>query len=496
MSIRNDDTVETLSPVRRRVRSAKRFVLVAILIAAVGAVVYFFVLPTATKKLSGADRPVDVAIETDPPGADVFIDEQPVGTSPARTTLAPGPHTVRIVRNGFKPWRGAFDPAEGTVLKRTLEPLELATLIVESTPDRASVFLDDEYRGVTPLTLRDIEAGPCTVRVSREPAYRSKIEQLELKAGETHRLSVQLESGLEALYEGRIAKDPKQLSNYTELIHLQVGSSQVAEAVATVTKGLKALETAEAQPDDLRRFYDETAHVYKGKAGELDAATRERILAAILVLFEKIALAKPAEPDYYRPIVQLLGQTGQWDAIVAVCDKTAKGAETQGLVHVNVAQMYLAWGDSKSAILLLERGVKLRPDSFNAHYYLASAYHRSERPDDALREYLAAEKAAGQASVYYQGRLQSGIAKLLAAKGDIDGACARYEKALALKGVSSYYVCQWRRYYAEFLVEHKRKDKAIEQYREILRLSPTSKYGSYARKALIRLGAPKSTIPR
>ena len=156
--------------------------------------------------------------------------------------------------------------------------------------------------------------------------------------------------------------------------------------------------------------------------------------------------------------------------------------------------MYLGWGEANCAIMLLERAVKLRPDDFEVRYSLGSAYYRSDRHDEALAQYQAAEKLAADTSTYYVGRLHYDTARVLAAKGDVEGAFARFDKALALK-VSPYYACQWRYRYADLLLEHGRKDQAVAQYEAIVRQTPDSKLGRAARKALLRLGVRKSTPP-
>ena len=484
MNIREHETVETTSPVRRNKQPVLLRFAGVLACLAVAAAVAITLSPSLRQRLLGrSTRPVTVAIRATPPGADVFIDEQPVGATPTQAVLAPGEHHVRIVRSGYKPWRKVFDPADTATLEPALEPLKLGTLVVESQPDRANVFLDDDYRGTTPLRIQKVEAGTHTLRIAKEPLYQPVTRSVRVEAGKAERVVVQLTSGLETLYESRIQEHPKALSNYTELLHLHVINGRAAKAVEAITHALAILEGADASPADLRRFYGELAAVYRGQAGTIDEPTRKRLLDAIILLFEKLAIANPAEPEYYRPLVSLLGQAGQWQAILRVCDKAAKAPEAAGVVHVQVARMYLNWGEAKFAIMVLERAVKLRPTYCSARYYLGSAYHRANRPDDALREYLLAEKLAAKSSFYYQGLIQTGIARLLAAKGDVQGAIARFDKAVKLN-VSPYYSCQWRLLYAEFLLQHGKKSEAIEQYRHIQRLTPSSKLGRAARKAL------------
>ena len=86
---------------------------------------------------------------------------------------------------GYKPWRQTIILAEGErqAIKIALE-IEPAVLKVVSIPDKARVYFDNEFRGETPLTLKEILPGEHRVRVEKaghEPTARS----LALQAGKT-----------------------------------------------------------------------------------------------------------------------------------------------------------------------------------------------------------------------------------------------------------------------------------------------------------------------
>jgi len=66
-----------------------------------------------------------------------------------------------------------------------------ATLSISSTPRGARVQIDGLARGVTPLTLSQLRAGPYKVRISHE-GYRSVIRTVRLDPGKTLRLGVKL----------------------------------------------------------------------------------------------------------------------------------------------------------------------------------------------------------------------------------------------------------------------------------------------------------------
>jgi tetratricopeptide (TPR) repeat protein len=123
--------------------------------------------------------------------------------------------------------------------------------------------------------------------------------------------------------------------------------------------------------------------------------------------------------------------------MLEVCDRVAQRSPAAGVAHLSIASMYIDQGELKPAVTLLERAIQLRPSSYVAHHRLGGAYRRQERYDDALREYQAAEKLAASAPAAQRSRLQIDFARLLADKGDVGGAAARYEKGLGLDAPAS-----------------------------------------------------------
>jgi len=332
--IREKDTAVAARPVGRK---AGRVVGLVIALAFLGVVVGAVVLvasPGLRRRLIATTRPtVALTIDSQPQGAQVFVDDQPAGTTPTTARLSPGPHRVRIVRRGFKPWHQLVRTDEVRQLSPKLEKESLATLVVESDPQGADVFLDGERRGVTPIELPNVEAGAHTVTVSKEPVYGGVSRRVELSAGQRRRLTVKLKSSLEALYRGRIKKNPKQLSNYTELLHLYVLREESEKAVAVVAEAEKALREAEASKAELRQFFDELNGLFKGPARIADKTTRSKLLDVVVVLFERLATSDPSSYTTYRPLVSLLCRYDRFSDVCKVCEKAAQNPGTRGLLH-------------------------------------------------------------------------------------------------------------------------------------------------------------------
>ena len=111
-----------------------------------------------------------VEFKVRPPGAIVHIDGNPVGPSPIRIQdIAPGDHSYTVTSDGFEPSHGEFAFATGKNLYFDLELLSSAGLFhVGSQPAGATVWIDGEQLGVTPLELTDVELGEHQVRVALE----------------------------------------------------------------------------------------------------------------------------------------------------------------------------------------------------------------------------------------------------------------------------------------------------------------------------------------
>ena len=488
VDVRDSDTVETRSHARRGSSVVARWVLALMAVALLAAAAVFALSPALRARLlRRAVHNVPLQIHSTPAGAEAFVDDVRVGTTPVGASVPPGQHRVRLVLRGYQPWHEEVDPVATPEVGPTLERVRLAALVVESDPDRADVFLDEERRGTTPLELNDVEAGAHTLRIAKGPTYQPVVQHIELNAAETRRVVVRLESGIEDLYEARIRKEPGKLSNYTELLHDHVLNKEPHKIAATVARAVGALKAAEPQATELAQFFEELRKVFRWQAGPLDTASRDKLLGTLASLLEQLVMAAPADYTRYGHLVTMLSQGGRFDEVYKVCEKTAQLPAGRGTVHYYVATVCLAQGEATNAIRLLERAVELQPSFYSARLSLGSVYVRAERFDDALRQYTEAEKHIPASTPYYAGLLHVEMARLLVAKKNIEGAIARYKRAIGVAAPPAY-TCQWRIQFAELLLEQGRKKDAIEQYQEVAKLTTAeTALGIVARRALLRL---------
>ena len=433
MGLHDSDTVR-VAPPARRVPSALLSAAVAIVVlGCIAGVVAIVTSPGLRQRLLAVHAPlVSVAIESTPSGAQAFIDDEPAGTTPLEARVAPGRHSVRLVHPDCEPWRGDIETASTHTLKATLRPLELATLIVESVPGGADVFVDGGHHGATPVHLDGIEPDTYTVRIADEPIYQAVTHRVELKPRETRRLSVRLDSKLESLYRGRIRKQPAKLTSYIELLHHYLEVDRNQQAVVLATQTVKMIGRAEATAIEHAQFQTQLEAVCRWRARWVSQAAREALFAALLARFRALATAAPSAPANYLPIATLLEKSGRFDTLLAACDNLAKTVPAAALLHVHIAQAYLGQGELAAATSLLQHAVQLQPNSFQAHGLLGLAYHRAERLDDALAQYQAADKLAASAPPALRTPFHTHVARLYADRGDMAAAVARFDKALGL----------------------------------------------------------------
>jgi serine/threonine-protein kinase len=136
-------------------------------------------------------------IQTEPPGAVIFLDGVEVGHSPfADGSTHPGLHTVKVERAGFASAQLGFELVAGVTLaplRFVLQPTS-ATLRLRSEPNGAAVLLDGKPIGSAPLEGGFVDPGVHELRVEAK-GYRPWARKIEAKIGE----SIDLEARLDPL---------------------------------------------------------------------------------------------------------------------------------------------------------------------------------------------------------------------------------------------------------------------------------------------------------
>ncbi len=138
----------------------------------------------------------ELRVETEPAGAEVFLDGARTGNSPiALEDVTPGLHRIRVAREGYAPAELGVELAAGPAsapLRFVLSAMT-ARLAIRSAPAGAQVKIDGRPIGETPLESLSLDPGSREIRVEK-PGFRSQVKRVESKPGESLSLQVTLEA--------------------------------------------------------------------------------------------------------------------------------------------------------------------------------------------------------------------------------------------------------------------------------------------------------------
>ena len=124
-------------------------------------------------------------VTCDLPDVQVSLNGVPRGTAPCTIDRIPaGEVELSASAAGYKPFSMKLRLGEGETQSVPIQlEIQPASLKVVSIPDKARVYIDNTFRGTTPLDIPAIDAGPHRVRVE-QPGYDPTARNRELKPGE------------------------------------------------------------------------------------------------------------------------------------------------------------------------------------------------------------------------------------------------------------------------------------------------------------------------
>jgi hypothetical protein len=184
----------------------------------------------------------DTTINSDPPGASVFLNGRLVGATPVTFGSVPaGIYLLRLERDGFTPLARKVDvPANGITVNEKLAPQQSGTLIVDFAPKGAEVLLDGELAGHTPLTIERVPVGVYELLI-RKPKYDSYSRQIAVKPGATLKFAGdELNDKVEAKLRSVVNSEPQRIANYIDLAFYQFASGKKQQAVDTFRQAFAA----------------------------------------------------------------------------------------------------------------------------------------------------------------------------------------------------------------------------------------------------------------
>ena len=136
----------------------------------------------------------NIRIETDPPGARIIFNNLPVPELSPCTIKDQkvGSHLILIEKAGFDSIETTVEvEKDQTVTRKFTLSRQYARLKVTSDPSGATIYLDGDVIGTTPLERSDLTPGESTIIVSKE-GYEPNSQQIRLIASQLKTIHVDL----------------------------------------------------------------------------------------------------------------------------------------------------------------------------------------------------------------------------------------------------------------------------------------------------------------
>lgn len=280
--------------------SRKATLLILVLLIAAGAGGWLFF--SATKKgISG------IKVASNPP-ASIFLNEQLIGKTPFESKYAPGEYTLKLIPDEAggmaTSWQGnvKLEPSFLTFVARDLGPSELmsggemvaleplsgneAQIAVFSLPDAASILLDGQEKGISPIVLRDVLPGEHDVAATA-PGFVSRTVRVQATSG--YKVIVQFQLALVKEPEATSAAAPATEAPaqapraeglappYVIINDTPTGFLRVRSSASTA-----ATELIQIKPGEKYPFIEEQSGWYKiryaeGKEGWISGRYAEKV---------------------------------------------------------------------------------------------------------------------------------------------------------------------------------------------------------------------------
>lgn len=183
-----DGELSSVSRVVRQVRSRRALAVTFVLtVAVLGVTAAVFLGRTGAFSMPG--RHAQLRVQSDPPGAELFLDGQPAGqTTPATVPVEPGrPHELRLEKSGFAPTTDALPAFAGELARSyTLAARAVGAVSVTTSPPGASIVLDGHTLDrPTPAMLADLVPTRDHELVLSLAGYEDEVVTVSVRPGRT-----------------------------------------------------------------------------------------------------------------------------------------------------------------------------------------------------------------------------------------------------------------------------------------------------------------------
>jgi hypothetical protein len=135
-----------------------------------------------------------IKINSEPPDATFRIDGNTVGTTPKTLNeIIPGKHLVEVSKDGYEIWSNSVEIMPEKEVDITAElKMKPGSVIVNSKPSDAIVFLDEKEISTTPITITDLKPGTHKLDVSMD-GYKHWSETINIINGKELSITAELQ---------------------------------------------------------------------------------------------------------------------------------------------------------------------------------------------------------------------------------------------------------------------------------------------------------------
>jgi len=327
-----------------------------------------------------------VAITSEPSGASVFIDDEFHGTTPIENAqVALGEHPVRVQKSGYEVLRAvlAVDGSLSSPVHYVLQVSGRGALAISSRPDGASVYLDSDYRGKTPLRLENLEPHAYSVRLEM-PNFADWQQQVAVKATETVAVEATLGHREIGFYLAQLKEDPNNVSYHCEVAHLYLLEHKVDEAIEQLTQAIEITirgnDTTRPEPYTARLITLLSKIYLNDHFRYGDDAFVQMIRGRVEGMFGNVAAGNPNNGTLHQLAQQLGRQGGNRAVLNAVLLREAEGPGGGDLDQILRAVDRLEQANQyQQAETILKNALKTYPNEYRVHLRLGRVYLQAKR---------------------------------------------------------------------------------------------------------------------
>ncbi len=156
----------------------------------------------------------NISMNSNPIGADIFVDDEIIGTTPMTAEILQGEHNIRIKLSGFKLWRKAIRVLaneDQSLEDINLEPADALVQII-TIPDAANITINGEYIGQSPVEAALSPDVRTTINAFK-PGFTQASRTIQLASGDNTSLRIPLDQEIASI---QVLANPRDATVYID----------------------------------------------------------------------------------------------------------------------------------------------------------------------------------------------------------------------------------------------------------------------------------------